>query len=98
MVKLEEIKERVKKYLQEKCNLDIPSCYAVTKDMMEDYWDEWRNFGENDEQVIDDFKDFEGITPQPMAYHPTQDATIAQNQANLIVPNLHKPELPIQVV
>jgi hypothetical protein len=59
MVKIDEIKDKVKSYLQIKHGLDVASCYAVCKDLQQDYWDEWRNAAEIDEQSKEDFSEFE---------------------------------------
>jgi hypothetical protein len=91
MVNIEEIKVKVKRYLQEKHNLDVPSCYAICKDLTDDYWDEWRNADSEEIVNKEDFSEFE---PQPL----TMQSNIAQQQANPVPVDVKQNDLNIRVV
>lgn len=79
MAKLDEIKEKMKRYLQEKCNLDVASCYAVSKDLTDDFWDEWRNAEEISQESQEDFSEFD---LPPKILHPTLNSDIKSMQDN----------------
>ena len=92
MVSREEISEKISRYMEEKHNLDLNSCYWVCKGLVREYEDRILN----------------GDTPEPEAYnfddidmpiqHPTMNTAIAQQQANPVLPNIRQPDLPIQVI
>jgi hypothetical protein len=92
MPTIEEIKGKVKRYLQEKCNLNITSCYAVAKDLEDDFWDEWRNGTETELESQEDFSEFDGNI---LAQHPTIPAQTQVQQP--VMPNPHNPDMQIQV-
>lgn len=58
----EKIIEKLRRYLEEKEGLDYTSCYFITKELTEEYWDDIKNEGEEDdipEEEDDEFSDFE---------------------------------------
>ena len=91
MADFEEIKNKVKKYLEEKEQLDSPSCYAITKALNEDYWDEWQ--GEDDAQpddtdIDDDFGDDENETEE--------EIDVPEEIPQLEKPLIKKPKIKIK--
>jgi hypothetical protein len=98
MVKVEEVKDRIRQYLQIKNNLDISSCYAICKDLTDEYWDEWRSIDETQEEEKEDFSDFElPVNNLPISSGPVSEA-IKEQQANPILPDVKMQDLPIRVV
>ena len=59
----DEIKEKIKAFLEKKSGLEKESCYFLTKQLNEDYWDEIQN--EGIEEVEEDFDDFDADAEIP---------------------------------
>jgi hypothetical protein len=95
MTRMDEIKDKIKSYLQVKHNLDAPSCYAICKDLSDDYWDEWRNTQEAEEASMEDFSEFETT---PHISNPQVVQEIRQQQDNPSIPNLRNTTGTIQVI
>lgn len=60
---LEDIKEVIRNYLENKKSLAFEGCYFVCKSLLDDYWDEIQNtdneeIEEDDEDLEEDFKTF----------------------------------------
>ena len=63
----QEIIDKLKKFLEEKCDLEIETCYFITKKVNEQYWDEIQGSGEelDMEEEKEDFSDFEDEKEEP---------------------------------
>ena len=88
MAKLDDVKEKIKRFLTEKCNLDVASCYAVTKDLNDDFWDEWRNAEEISQENQEDFSEFDLPAKSAPIIAPTFDNTIRQQQEAPKMPDM----------
>jgi hypothetical protein len=68
----EEIIEKIAAFLEEKQQLDVPSCYMICKRLMEDYWDEWANGSEQDDSS-DEVPDEDFDIPDDEVPEPPQE-------------------------
>lgn len=62
---VEEIKERVKNFLEKKCGLGLQDAYFVTKGINEDYWNDIQDDGEDVPEDVEDPEGFDVDAEEP---------------------------------
>ena len=98
----EDIIEKIATFLEEKQQLDAPSCYLVCKRLADDYFEEWANpEGEEDPDLSDDEEeegDF-GISSDEVPEPPQEFGGMVMNKDGRVVANPIKkqpmPPMPV---